>query len=268
MTDERAEQPLRVLTWNLWGRYGLCEERRRAIETTLSGLAPDVCALQEVWNSPREGSFAEYLAESLGMYSTQTAPSENDEGGAGNAIVSRWPVAETAELRLPAGSAADEGRTALFALVEHPLGQQPVYTTQLNSEPTASAIRCEQVEALCRFIASRRGGLLPIVTGDLNAEPDSDEVRLLQGHKTAPVVPGFALLDVWRYADPGDEGWTWSPRNPHAAATFDVGARIDYILSGFSGGRRRVRSVAVVADGPVDGVWPSDHAAVFAELRP
>jgi endonuclease/exonuclease/phosphatase family metal-dependent hydrolase len=94
----------------------------------------------------------------------------------------------------------------------------------------------------CGFIAARTGpGFPPVVTGDLNAEPDADEVRL-----------------------------TWDRRNPYVAATGEPSARIDYVLVGLptAGGAGRVRSAPLIGDQPVRGVWPSDHAGVLAELQP
>lgn len=107
-----------------------------------------------------------------------------------------------------------------------------------------------------------------MVTGDLNAEPDADEIRLLDGHKTAQVVPGLVLVDAWSYADPMTPGWTWDRRNPYVAAT--ATARIDYVLVGLPAVTvaGQVRSVRLIGDRPMDGVWPSDHAGVLAELQP
>ena len=50
---------------------------------------------------------------------------------------------------------------------------------------------------------ARARGLPVVVLGDMNAEPDSDEIRLLCGHKTAPAREGFVLVDAWRYAAEG-----------------------------------------------------------------
>lgn len=269
---------MRVVTWNLWWRFGRWERRQHAIETTLQALEPDICTLQEVWADDHDNQ-AGRLAAELGLhYVWSPSPTpERWRGRAdetpcevqvGNAILSRYPIGEHESIRLPAGGEADEGRTALFARIEHPGGALPVFTTQLNSQPTASAARCQQVAALSRFVAHHRAGRAPIVTGDLNAESDSDEVRLLEGHKTAPVVPGLALLDAWRYADASDPGWTWDPRNPLAKATFDLEARIDYVLVGLQGGRRSVQAARVAANRPIDGEWASDHAAVVVELDP
>ena len=104
-------------------------------------------------------------------------------------------------------------------------------------------------------------------TGDFNTWPDADEIRLLGGYKTAPAVAGQVLIDAWEYADPASPSATWSPRNPFVLA-FDPPVRIDYVFVGppGPGGLGHVRSVRRVGDGPVDGVWPSDHAAVTVDL--
>jgi hypothetical protein len=104
----------------------------------------------------------------------------------------------------------------------------------------------------------------PVLTGDLNAEPDSDEVRPLCGRKTAPVVAGQVLVDARRYADPVQPGDTWDRRNRFARATHEPSSRIAGAPS--SGGHGHVTRVWRVGHEPVDGVWTSDHTGVFAEL--
>jgi endonuclease/exonuclease/phosphatase family metal-dependent hydrolase len=119
------------------------------------------------------------------------------------------------------------------------------------------------------FVASVRGdGLPPIVTGDFNAVPESDEVRLLEGFLTEPAVPDLLLVDAWRYAARDDRGITWSRANPHVVATGEPDARIDYVLVGMPrGGGSALITGARVVGRPRDGVWPSDHAAVVVELE-
>jgi endonuclease/exonuclease/phosphatase family metal-dependent hydrolase len=158
----------------------------------------------------------------------------------------------------------------LSAVVETPMGTIPFVTTQLSSAVGQSALRCEQVRALTRFIADGTPvDANPILTGDFNAEPDSDEIRLLGGHKTAPPVPGLILIDAWLYADEAARPWTWDRRNPAVAATGEPNARIDYVFLGQRTANEltpRVRTASLAGNSPVDGVWPSDHAAVVAEL--
>ncbi len=97
----------------------------------------------------------------------------------------------------------------------------------------------------------------PVVTGDLNAEPYSDELRLLGGLLTAPVVPGLVLVDAWRYAEPADPGFTWDRRNGYQADSAIPYSRIEYILVGLPrNGRGRVQSTHLAGTAPVAGVWP------------
>jgi endonuclease/exonuclease/phosphatase family metal-dependent hydrolase len=268
------------MTWNLWWRFGPWERRRHAILDVLRRARPDVVGLQEVWEQGGD-NLAGWLAEELGMHWTWVA-SDAPEGfqkrlgdstvDVGNAVLSRWPVADRASLRLPVGDGRDDGRTALYALLDAPGHQVPFFTVHLNSGPHESAVRRGQVTALARFVADRGGGagtaFPPIVTGDFNAEPDSDELRLFGGLRTAPVVPRHCLLDAWDLADPHAPSATWDLANDYGSLTFERGWRIDYIHAGLPGpgGLGAIRSAHRTGDTLVDGVQPSDHAAVVAEF--
>ncbi|SDL69721.1 endonuclease/exonuclease/phosphatase family protein [Nonomuraea jiangxiensis] len=267
------------MTWNLWWCFGPWERRQQAILDVLRDLRPDAVGLQEVW-ARGEDNLAGRLAAALGMHWTwapSPAPGRWRERlgdpaiDLGNAVLSRWPVTEQAVIRLPAGADLDDGRLALYARLDAPGHPVPFFTTQLTAAPHASAVRREQVVALAGFVAAHRAGTSfpPVVTGDHNAWPDSDEMRLLGGYRTAPAVPGQVLLDAWEYADPAAPAVTWDAANPYVAATFEPSARIDYIHVGAPGpdGLGRVLAVRRAADGPVAGVWPSDHAAVVADLQ-
>jgi len=107
-----------------------------------------------------------------------------------------------------------------------------------------------------------------VLCGDLNAEPDSDEVRMLTGKASVP-VPGLVLFDAWEATNGPAGGLTWADRNPFAAAAFEHDRRIDYVLASWRRGDGRGQPVScrVVGDEPVAGVWPSDHFGVLAELR-
>ncbi len=265
---------MRVVSWNLWWRFGPWERRREAIAATLAEVGPDVCGLQEVWAAPGENLAAE-LAERLGLYWcwAQAARAPSRAGGQlsiGNAILSRWPITAHAHAALPTDRLADERRVALHARVDAPGGTLPVFTTHLTYGPGRSAVRTAQVRTLAAFVSGQAAGCAwpPVVSGDLNAEPASDELRLLGGLLTAPAVPGLVLVDAWRYADPADPGFTWDHRNGYQANSVIPDSRIDYILAGLPrDGRGKVRSVRLAGTAPVDGVWPSDHFAVVADVE-
>ena len=80
-------------------------------------------------------------------------------------------------------------------------------------------------------------------------------------------MPGLVLIDAWRYADPGDPGFTWDHRNGYQASTLLPDSRIDYILVRPAPAGPRQGTVGRAGrHRPVDGVWPSDHFAVVADL--
>lgn len=265
---------MRVLTWNLWWRYGPWQRRYEAIAATLAEVSPDLCGLQEVWDADGH-NLAGDLADRLGMHwcwaaAAQSRDSQGNDVLIGNAVLSRWPITAHDEVRLPTAHSS-EGRAALHARIDAPGGALPMFTTHLSYRPGASQVRTEQVRELAEFAASRVADSTypPVVTGDLNAEPGSDEVRLLGGLLTAPAVSGLVLVDAWRYADPADPGFTWDRRNGYQGGSQIPDSRIDYILVGLARhGRGRVQSARLAGNAPVDGVWPSDHFAVVAELNP
>ncbi len=276
----RETVPMRVVTWNLWWRFGPWAERQKAVLAVLRDLRPDVVGLQEVWAAGGE-NLAGWLADELGLHWTW-APSPAPERwqrrigepgvDIGNAVLSRWPVVEREVLRLPVPEDLDDGRLALYARLDAPGGQVPFFTAHLTSAPHASAVRCRQVAALAAFVADHRAGtdFPPVVTGDFNAWPDSDEIRVFGGIRTAPAVPGQVFFDAWEYADPAAPSATWDHANPYVHPGLGPAARIDYIhVGGPAGpdGSGTVRAVRRAGDGPVDGVWPSDHAAVVADLQ-
>src|SRR5690242_5666758 len=203
---------MRVVTWNLWWRFGPWAERLKAVLAVLRELQPDVVGLQEVWCAGGE-NLAEWLAGELGLHwawAASPAPERWQrrigETGVeiGNAVLSRWPVVRQEVLRLPVPEELDDGRIALHARLDAPGHQVPFFTVHLSSPLHASAVRRTQVAALAEFVAAHRGGTAfpPVVTGDFNAPPDSDEIRLFGGFRTAPAVPGQVFFDAWEYADP------------------------------------------------------------------
>lgn len=259
---------LRVLTWNLWGRGGPWEARLDAITVTLRDLAPDVVTLQEVWEEAGGRNQAAMLAEALGFHHVFASRYEIDRVAVGNAILSRWPVLDLEVRPLPAPPELEELRNVVRADVGGPRGRLRVFTTHLNWKFDASAVRQDQVRAVASFVAETPDAHVPpILAGDFNAVPDSDEIRMLTGRTGVP-VPGLVFLDAWEMAGDGSPGCTWVNANPWARADLEPDRRIDYVFAGVParGGAGHVVACRV-ADGVVDGLFGSDHLAVLAELR-
>jgi endonuclease/exonuclease/phosphatase family metal-dependent hydrolase len=108
---------------------------------------------------------------------------------------------------------------------------------------------------------------LPVVIGgDFNAPPDSDEIRLLTGRRAVP-VKNLVLSDCWEQVGDGP-GATWRHDNPYQAATAWPNRRLDYVFVSWPRPKPLGNPLAawLTGLGPVDGVHPSDHAAVVVEL--
>ncbi len=272
MSDDGASRPietrLRVVTWNIMWRYGPWEERQPAIAATLETLDADVFALQEVW-ADGTANQAAALAEGLGYHHVYEAREERGDVRFGNAILSRWPIVRSEWRPLHGREETGEGRLAVFAEIDGPRGPIPVFSTHLNWRYEHSHVRQRQVVDLVEFVAGTRAqGFPPIVCGDFNAEPTSDEIRMMTGETTCP-VEDLVFRDAWLDGGDGGPGYTWDDANPHAAQEFEHDRRIDYIFVARpeAGAAGHAADCRVAANEPVDGVWPSDHFAVMAEFR-
>ena len=84
-----------------------------------------------------------------------------------------------------------------------------------------------------------------------------------------PASPGLVFYDSWEVAGESGNGHTWAKRNKWAAAALLPDRRIDYVFSAWPrarGAGHPVRCEVLGAPG-LDGVDPSDHFAVMAEIR-
>lgn len=265
---------VRIATWNLWGRYGPWQARRPVIGQTLQALDADVVGLQEVWEDG-ETNQAEELAAQLGYESwVYSANLERDGARSGNAVLARWPIrrSETRTLPRSAGNVHDdegEERLVVFAEVDGPRGPIQVFCAHLSWHAGHSAVRQAQVAAICEFVRETRPRPFPaVLVGDLNAEPASDEIRMLTGRAAVP-VSGVVFRDAWERAGPGGPGHTMADDNPFSAAGLDGQYRIDYVLVGHPklGGCGHPRRTWIFGNEPVEGVFGSDHYGVASELR-
>ena len=261
------ETRLSVLSWNLWWQFGPWQARAGAIEATLAAADADVIALQEVWGDS-EQNYAAILAEKLGYHHLYADCMTMNGVGFGNAILSRWPILHTKVVTLSGAEETGETRNALYARIDGPRGPIDVFCTHLNWRYEQSHIRQVQVREVAEFVkANTAGKMPPLLCGDFNAEPMSEEIRMLTGLTTA-AAKGLVFHDAWAVAGNG-AGLTWDNRNAFVAAEFEPDRRIDYIFAGHpkARGRGHITDVEVIGDAPVDSVWPSDHFGVKAKVR-
>lgn len=270
---------LRIATLNIWNKSGPWPARATLIKKQLAALAPDVLGLQEVLrlDAPEpdaESCQATELCRGLG-YEVAFAPAMHYGAGLsfGNALASRHPIIETAHFALP-GADPGEARVLLYALVGTPHGLLPVFVTHLNWKLHHGSVRLLQVRfivdklfELCPVDESR---LPPVLMGDFNAGPESDEIRYLCGHAT---VEGKSVYfaDAWLHGGEGP-GYTFDRRNRFAALAHEPPRRIDYVFvrgpdRGFRGEPLVTRLAFAESEPHPEGeLWPSDHFGVVTEI--
>ncbi len=179
---------LRVVTWNIHKGIGGVDRRYRLDRTidVLSSLQPDLALLQEVAEGmPGCGmdNQLEELATSLDMPHVAFGPEHRFRvGGYGNAILSRFPLTDTARIDLTVGRRKQRGlvQARAHAKLEHGTRSVVVFNFHLGLSGA------ERGEQLARFLACHPFAHL---------------------HQDTPLVVGGDLNDVWaslgqRYLEP------------------------------------------------------------------
>lgn len=277
--------PLRVITLNIWNRQGPYEARAALIKKGLQTYDAHLIGLQEVLRhtpvtldgtatTHAVGNQAEELAAGLGYYAVFGSAHNLGFGlDFGNGLLSRFPILETDVRPLPV-ERDDEKRSVLYALCDVPTGPVPVFVTHFSWKLHQSKIRQRQILAVVDFVAekSKVGKTFPpIVMGDFNAEPDSDEMRFMRGLTT---IEGHSVYFSDAFLLAGDRaahgaGATYARSNLYAARSCEPDRRIDYIFT--RGPDRALRGEVLAsklcfADAE-NGVLPSDHYGVYAEIQ-
>ena len=286
-----ASSHLRVATLNIWNRSGPWPERLRLIREQLRALDPDVLGLQEVLRtiSPGEDPHGMWHAKpaanhdltadqasaiAAGSHPHVAYAAAMDYGNGllfGNAVASKHPILETKAFELP-GKETGEARALLYTLVDHPKGKLPLFVTHLNWKLHHGAVRTRQIVAICECIKElshidEGDRLPPVLVGDFNADPDSDEMRYMRGLTT---IEGRTVYfaDAWIYGGDGTPGTpsiaeTVSRRSPTsrrgASTTSTFAAPTRSFAASRSGrgsrSRRRQRARAVTCGPRTISAW-------------
>jgi endonuclease/exonuclease/phosphatase family metal-dependent hydrolase len=269
--DSRSAGRARVMTWNVWWRFGpRWQDRQPGLVETLRRVDPDVVALQEVWGSAATTQ-AHELGDQLGLQAGFAAPSyppvpdppeSPDQMGIalGIGLLSRWPIRSLRAVEMPARH-RPHAPVAMVAALGHPAGPLHVLVACLEFEAAYNDDRIAQGHALVDLATDPAldGALPVVVAGDLNAAPDSPVLRPLHD----------VLADAWSLGGGDPAAVTLPSSHPSAPVEAEelIDERIDHVFvrPGQPGQRLSVDAASLAGTG-VDGLHPSDHRAVVCDL--
>jgi len=134
-------------------------------------------------------------------------------------------------------------------------------------DPDLAALQAGQLYELSQIMD---GSPHPVIlTGDLNSAADGSTTTAYEDL----LDDGF--VDIWRTGQPRGAGYTANQAPDLQNATSQLYHRIDFVLfrnalSGTSGHLTGSARAELLGESPADrtpgGLWPSDHAGVYAEL--
>lgn len=260
-------------------------ERRHEVLAWFERLDPDVVCLQEIWEDADHANTAGWLVEHAPpgrwhwVFGGLRIPPELWPDGSlrfGCAVLSRWPIDHHQLVPLPVDE--DPHEDSPFFRLRLPLlhartAGLDVFATHLVGAPQQAYHRVRQVQFVdeqVKALADPGAAMPPVLCGDFNAEPDSDEIRFLCSLATIGGVSTY-YQEAWRAAGRTEPGFTWDGRvNPIAALANLPPKRIDYVFVGnpFRRPDRAglVRSADLACHEPLTGVLASDHFGVVVEV--
>jgi len=260
------------------------DRRRHEVVAWLDRLDPDVVCLQEVWVSADQPCSAEWVVDHAGgdqrwdwRFGGHPIPEPlwpDRTLRFGSAILTRWPVERHQLVSLPFDTDAPDPRFRFQNELLHVRAAGvDVYSTHLSAAPVQAYNRRREVVAIDEAIrASSDPGapLPPVLCGDFNAEPGSDEIRFL-GALTDFDGRWTYYRDAWAAAGRSDAGITADPRtNPACRALNVPPKRIDYVFLGDAflrpHGAGQVVRAEIVFDEPLTGILASDHYGLVVDV--
>ncbi len=176
-----AGEPIKVMSYNL--RFGELASME-SIGAYIASEAPDFVALQECdWDTYRERApkqngvkFVNVLAHETGMFGLYGKTIDYKGGYYGIGLLSKYPIIRSERVLLP-NDGKTEQRAMLLADVEMP-DKSIVTFISTHLEVKSSELRVEQVKFINKYLRKIKNQI--VLCGDMNAEPDSEEMTILR----------------------------------------------------------------------------------------
>jgi endonuclease/exonuclease/phosphatase family metal-dependent hydrolase len=241
---------MRIVTLNTWKNEGRYDHRLALMAEGLAALAPDVVCLQEVFQAQGHDTAAR-LGEGLGLY-VSIEPARRKarlhegrpmDSASGLAILSRAAPQARGRIALPVDP-ADGERIAQWIQATPDLRILNLHLTHLRGSE-ASALRGRQLAHAMAEAASPGSSLLAV--GDFNAPATAPELAAVAAGLDPAAPPTLQGERAGRPISP-------------------VGAAIDHAILVETGRWRLVSRFNALDRPDADGFFPSDHAAVVADL--
>jgi hypothetical protein len=233
----RPINTLRVLTFNLWQRYGAWADRRRVLVDHLRAVQADLIGFAESVKTTDYDQTSDLLGPEFIVVHSKA----RDANGMGISIASRWPVLETKELDLNVSArTAGFPATTLAPEIDTPATIGPLLfinhfpNWQLNMEYEREL----QAVTTARFLEERIGRKSQhiVMVGDLDADPEAASIRFWSGRQSLHGV-SVCYRDAWASKHQNQPGHTFTPENPlgnrssRARARFKTGRFVASITS-------------------------------------
>jgi endonuclease/exonuclease/phosphatase family metal-dependent hydrolase len=268
--DQTSQQgSLRIMSLNMlhgFPEFTFLEARLSLIEQEIQKEQPDIVILQEVpWRWQLGGSAAAHLAGAAGMNWLYLRSNGNrwtilfEEG---EAILSRYPLEDTAFSQLEPRAGFFEHRMLLTARAITPQGALRIFATHLTTGP--DDVKSQQTASLENFV-NQFPGEPALIGGDFNASPGQPQIKLLSQH----------WIDSYYELHPEDPGFTCCVESGLTNPDQSMTRRIDYlfIANQAEGGSTAIRPLAedIIFNQPFqvgDGwLWASDHTGLLMDFQ-
>ena len=191
-----------IATWNVHGGVGSDRRYHPArVAQVVDEMQADIVALQEVGSRASAENLLAVLVRETGFHAVDGWTCKQNGCDFGNAVLSRYPIAES--VRLDLTLPGFEPRGAVDVVIEVPRGPLRVIATHLGLRPRE---RRDQVKRLLAAL-EREKPLPTVLTGDVNewylwGRP----LRWL--HRHFKQTPAPATFPAWRPVFALDRLWT------------------------------------------------------------